>query len=61
MTILVYDIIHWDGDLIRAEVNYEYVDIEQSFFRIKRKLIYAKLMHNAGTTYIQKSRHMLMT
>ncbi|XP_021598882.1 uncharacterized protein LOC110604902 [Manihot esculenta] len=43
MSFPTYGIVHWDGNVIRTELGYEYVGGQHKFFRMKRRLNYEDL------------------
>ncbi|XP_021596686.1 uncharacterized protein LOC110603299 [Manihot esculenta] len=43
MSFPTYGIVHWDGNVIRTELGYDYVGGQHLFFRINRRLNYEDL------------------
>ncbi|XP_021601524.1 uncharacterized protein LOC110606845 [Manihot esculenta] len=44
MSFPTYGIVHWDGNIIRTELGYDYVGGQHNFFRMKRRLNYEDLL-----------------
>ncbi|XP_021595104.1 uncharacterized protein LOC110601981 [Manihot esculenta] len=44
MNCPIYDIVHWDGHVIRTELGYDYVGGQHNFFRMKQMLTYEDLV-----------------